>query len=62
MCSDLPVLRIDSIKKLNRSTLSSKKYEIIDKDFFNDKLTITYWIKKSKKVKKKSSQNIIKNI
>ena len=33
MCSDLPVLRIDNFKKINKSILNLNELKLEDKDF-----------------------------
>lgn len=47
-CSDLPVLRINNLKKINKSLLNFNKLEFFDNDFYNEKLTVSYWIRKIK--------------
>ena len=46
ICADLPVLRVDNIKKINKNTLNINESVAIGKDFYSDKLTTSYWIKK----------------
>jgi len=46
MCSDLPVLRVDNIKKINKSILDFNELLFSDIDFYHDKLTTSYWFKK----------------
>ncbi len=60
MCSDLPVLRVDNIKKINKNILNLIEFKHMDKDFYHDKLTTSYWIKKMRESDKVKSEDYLK--
>ena len=57
MCSDLPVLRIDNFKKINKSILNLNELKLEDKDFFNEKLSTSFWIKKMREAETENNKD-----